>query len=136
MTLEGLSTIIKHTKWTSALAHDEMNNEIMKWTKKWWNGQRNDKTLERLSKSVKDTKWPSKLEYDEINNEMTKWTRKWWNELWNDETLEGLSKSVKHTKWPSALAYDEILHLRKKGWVTKKRKCANDNVCGDNIIWG
>ena len=63
---------VKHSKWTSALAHDEMNNEIMKWTKKWWNGQRNDKTLERLSKSVKHTKWPSALAYYEMNIHMKK----------------------------------------------------------------
>ena len=34
-----------------------MNNEIMKWTMKWWNEQRND----------------------EINKEIMKWTMKWWN---------------------------------------------------------
>ena len=66
---------------------------------------------------------------------MMKWTKKTWNEQWNDETLEGLSKSVKHTKWPSALAYDEM-NIHVKCWVIMKRKCANDNDCGDNMIWG
>ena len=42
------------------LAYDEMNNEMMKWTIKWWNP-------EELSKSVKHTKWPSALAYDEMN---------------------------------------------------------------------
>ena len=37
-TLEGLSKSVKHTKWSSALAYDEMN-----------------------------TKWPSALAYDEMN---------------------------------------------------------------------
>ena len=36
-TLEGLSKSVKYTKWLSALAYDEMNNEMTKWTKKWWN---------------------------------------------------------------------------------------------------
>ena len=44
-TLDGLSKSVKHTEWPSALAHDEMNNEMMKWTKKWWNEQLNDETL-------------------------------------------------------------------------------------------
>ena len=29
-TLKGLSKSVKHTKWPSALAYDEMNNEMMK----------------------------------------------------------------------------------------------------------
>ena len=29
-TLEGLSTSLRYTKWPSALAYDEMNNEMMK----------------------------------------------------------------------------------------------------------
>ena len=57
---------------------------MMKWTKKWWNEQRNDETLEGLCKSVKHTKWPSALAYDEINNEMMKWTMKWWNQQRNN----------------------------------------------------
>ena len=36
-TLEWLSTSVKYIKWPSALAYDEMNNEMMKWTMKWWN---------------------------------------------------------------------------------------------------
>ena len=39
-TLEGLSTSVRYTKWTSSLAYDEMNNKIMKWTMKWWNPTR------------------------------------------------------------------------------------------------
>ena len=62
--------------------YDEMNNEMMKWTKKLWNEQWNDETQEGLSKSVKHTKWTSALSsYDdmtnEINKEMIKWTMKW-----------------------------------------------------------
>ena len=34
-TLEGLSKSVKHTKWPSALAYDEMNNEMIKLAKKW-----------------------------------------------------------------------------------------------------
>ena len=49
VTLKGLSKSVKHTKGPSALAYDEMNNEMMKWTKKWWNEQWNDETLEGLS---------------------------------------------------------------------------------------
>ena len=45
-----------------------MKNEIMKWTKKWWNEQLNNETLAWLSNSVKHTKWPSALAYDEMNN--------------------------------------------------------------------
>ena len=56
-TLEGLSKSVKHTKLLSALAYAEINNEMMKWTIKWWNEQGND----------------------EMNNEMMKWTMKWWN---------------------------------------------------------
>ena len=67
VTLKGLSKSVKHIKWPSALAYDEMNNEMMKWTKKWWNEQWNDETLEGLSKSVKHTKWPSALAYEEMN---------------------------------------------------------------------
>ena len=63
-----LSNGVKHTKWPSALAHDEMNNEIMKWTKKWWN----DETQEGLSNSVKHSKLPSALAYDEMNFQV-KW---------------------------------------------------------------
>ena len=66
---------------------------------------------------------------------MMKWTIKQLNEQWNDETIEGLSKSVKHTKWPSALAYDVMNIHVKKGWVIMKRKCANVDECGDNMIW-
>ena len=66
-TLEGLSTSVKHTKWPSALAYDEMNNEMMQWTMKWWNEQWSDEPLEGLSKSVKYTKWPSVLAYDKMN---------------------------------------------------------------------
>ena len=58
VTLKGLSKSVKHTKWPSALAYVEMNNEMMKLTKKWWNEQWNDETLEGLSKSVKHTKCP------------------------------------------------------------------------------
>ena len=59
---------------------------------------------------------------------MMKWTMKWWNEQLNDETVEGLSKSVKHTKWSSPLAYDEVsIHVKTRGWVIMKRKCANVN---------
>ena len=65
--LEGLTKSVKHTKWPSALAYCEMNNEIMKWTNKWWNQQWNNETLEGLSKSVKHTKWPSALAYGEMN---------------------------------------------------------------------
>ena len=49
-TLEWLSKCVKNTKWPSALAYDEMNNEIMKWTKKWLNEQWNDETLEGLKR--------------------------------------------------------------------------------------
>ena len=49
------------------IGYEEMNNEMMKWTKKWWNEQQNDETLEGLSKSVKQPKWPSALAYDEMN---------------------------------------------------------------------
>ena len=41
-TLEGLSKSVKHTKWPSALAYDEMNNEMIKWTMKRWNEQWNN----------------------------------------------------------------------------------------------
>ena len=34
--LEHLSKSVKHTKWPSALTYDEMNNEMIKWTMKWW----------------------------------------------------------------------------------------------------
>ena len=63
-------------KWCnpSALAHDEMNNEIMKWTMKRWIEQWNDETLEGLSTSVRYTKWPSALAYDE----KMKWKMKLW----------------------------------------------------------
>ena len=44
-TLEGLIKSVKHTQWPSALAHDEMNNEMMKWTMKWCNEPWNDGTL-------------------------------------------------------------------------------------------
>ena len=47
-----------------------MSNEMIKWTKKWWNERWNDETLKVLSKGVKHTKWPSALAYDETNNEM------------------------------------------------------------------
>ena len=62
-TLEALSTSVKYFKCPSALAHKEMNNEIMKWTMKQWN----EETLEVLSKPVKHTKWPSTLAYYEMN---------------------------------------------------------------------
>ena len=68
VTLKGLSKSVKHTKWPNALAYDKMNNELMKWIKKWLNGHWNDETLEGLSKSVKHTKCPSALAYDEMNN--------------------------------------------------------------------
>ena len=74
ITLKGLSMSMKQTKWTSELAYHEINNEMMKWIKKWWNEQWNDEILEGLSKSVKHTKWTSALAYDEMNNEMIKWT--------------------------------------------------------------
>ena len=51
-------------KWT---IHDEMRNEMMKWTMKRWNEQWNDETLEVLNRSVKHTKCPSALAYDEMN---------------------------------------------------------------------
>ena len=56
-------------KWCnpSALAHDEMNNEIMKWTMKRWIEQWNDETLEGLGNNVKHTKCPSAWAYDEMN---------------------------------------------------------------------
>ena len=60
---------------------------------------------------------------------------KWW-------TLGVLSMSVRYNKWPSALAYDRWTmkwrneHLRNKGWVTMKSKGANNEECGDNMIWG
>ena len=41
-TLEGLSKSVKHNKWPSVLAYDEMNNKIMEWTMKWWTEQIND----------------------------------------------------------------------------------------------
>ena len=44
-----------------------MNNEMVKWTMKWWNEQWNDETLEGLRKSVRHTK-------------MAKWIGIWWNE--------------------------------------------------------
>ena len=44
-----------------------MNNEMIKWIKKWWNDQSNNETQEGLSKSVKHTKCPSALTYDEMN---------------------------------------------------------------------
>ena len=47
-------------KWWNEKRNDEMNNEIMKWTKEWWN----DETLEGLSKSVKHPKCPRALAYD------------------------------------------------------------------------
>ena len=50
VTLEGLSKSVKHTKCPSALAHDEMNNEIMKWTMKWGNKQRNDELNNEMMK--------------------------------------------------------------------------------------
>ena len=53
-----------------------MNDEMMKWTMKWWNEQQNDESLEGLSKRVKHTKWTSALAYDEMNNEMMKWKMK------------------------------------------------------------
>ena len=62
-----LSKSVKHTKGTSTLAHDEINNEIMAWTKKWWNEQWNDEILEGLAKGVKHTKRPSALSYDKMN---------------------------------------------------------------------
>ena len=46
VTLEGLSKSVKHTKCPSALVHDEINNEMMIKTIKWWNEQWNDETLE------------------------------------------------------------------------------------------
>ena len=49
------------------MAYDEIKNEIMKWTRKWWNEKLKDETLEGLSKSVKHPKWPSALAYDEMN---------------------------------------------------------------------
>ena len=64
---KGLSKSVKHTKWPITLTYDEVNNEMMKWTKKWWNEQWNDENLEGLSKSVKHTKWPSVLVYKEMN---------------------------------------------------------------------
>ena len=67
VTLKGLSKSVKHTKWPSVVAYNEMNYEMMKWTKKWRNEKWNDKTLEGLSKSVKYTKWPNALAYDEMN---------------------------------------------------------------------
>ena len=60
-------------KWT---IHDEMRNEMMKWTMKRWNEQWNDETLEGLSKSVKHTKWPSALAYYEMNSHI-KWVSKY-----------------------------------------------------------
>ena len=65
--LKGLSKSMKHTKWTNALAYDEMNNEVIKWIKKWWNETWNDETIGGLSRSVKHTKWSSSLSYDEMN---------------------------------------------------------------------
>ena len=49
------------------IATCEMNNEMLKWTKKWWNEKLNDETIEGLSKNVRHTKWPSELKYDEMN---------------------------------------------------------------------
>ena len=62
-----------------------INNEMMKWTKKWWNEQWNDEILKGLSKSVNHTKWPRALAYD-------KWTMKWWNEQRNDEMNKEMMK--------------------------------------------
>ena len=56
VTLEGLSTSVKHPKCLSALAYDEMI--IMLW---------NDKTLEGLSKSVKHIN-------GQVHLHMIKWT--------------------------------------------------------------
>ena len=33
--LEELSMAVRHNKWPSAFAYDEMKNEMMKWTIKW-----------------------------------------------------------------------------------------------------
>ena len=59
-TLEELSMSVRYTKCPSALAYDEMNNDMK-------NEQWSDETIERLSKSVKHTKLPSALAYDEMN---------------------------------------------------------------------
>ena len=56
VTLEGLSTSIKHTELTCALAYDEMI--IM-----WWN----DEILEGLHKSIKDKNC-------QVHWHMIKWT--------------------------------------------------------------
>ena len=55
--------------WWNEQWNDEMNNEIMKWTKEWWN----DETLEGLSKSVKHTNWPSAFTYDKMNIHVNGW---------------------------------------------------------------
>ena len=49
-TLEGLSKSVKHNKWLSALLYDEINNEMMKWTIKLWNEQRNDEMNNEMMK--------------------------------------------------------------------------------------
>ena len=67
VTLEGLSKRKKHTKWPSALTHNEINNEIMEWTKQRLNEQWNDETLKGWSNSVNHTKWTCALTYDEMN---------------------------------------------------------------------
>ena len=65
VTLKGFSKSVKDNKWTSALAYDEINNEMMKYNKKnWWIEQWNDETLEGLTKSVKHTKSPSAFIYN------------------------------------------------------------------------
>ena len=95
---------MKHTKWPSALAYDEMKNGMMKWKMEWWNEQWNDETLEGLSKSVKTTKWPSELAYDEMNIYVKRGVS-----LWRENVLmlinvwttwyEGNVKDKSNLKW-------------------------------------
>ena len=73
VTLKGLSKSVKHTKWPNSFAYHEMNNDMMKWIKKWWNEQWNAETLKGLSNSVEHTKWPSALAYDEMNFHVKGW---------------------------------------------------------------
>ena len=73
-----------------------MNNEMMKWTKKWWNEQWNDENPEGLSKIVKHTKWTSALAYDEM--------KKWGDLLWRENVLM-LMNVV--TTWYEANVKDE-----------------------------